>query len=215
MSKTLFSLLSYYLLWIAIFFLERLIFIGYFYSKIFPISVKEFFSIFLYSLRMDASMAAYICVIPLLFYIIKWLSQSLKAPVILLKVYSLLILSLSALIMAVNLNIYQEWGTKLPYKAISTLIEYPYEAYISAYSSPLIIPLILFLIIVGIGWYLLNQILQYSITFKQNKWLKWYSKMCVSILLCGILFLLIRSGWQTTPLNPSMAYFSDKPILNH
>jgi phosphoglycerol transferase MdoB-like AlkP superfamily enzyme len=215
MSKTLFSLVSYYLLWIAIFFLERLVFIGHFYSKIFPISVKEFLSIFLYSLRMDASMAAYICVIPLLFYMISWFVPALKASVKLLKVYSLLILLLSALIMAVNLNIYQEWGTKLPYKAISTLIEYPYEAYISASSSPILGPFILFLIIVNIGWYILNRTLQYTIAVKQNKWLKWYSKVAVSIFLCGILFLLIRSGWQTTPLNPSMAYFSDKPILNH
>src|SRR5690606_38309676 len=28
-------------------------------------------------------------------------------------------------------------------------------------------------------------------------------------------FLLVRSGLQTTPLNPSMAYFSTRPILNH
>ncbi len=45
------------------------------------------------------------------------------------------ILFLSALIMVVNLNIYQEWGSKLPYRAISTFIDYPYEAYISASSS--------------------------------------------------------------------------------
>src|SRR5690554_1974725 len=132
MSKTLLLLFRYYLIWIAIFFLERLLFIGYFYSKIFPVSISEFFSIFLYGLRMDASMAAYICTLPLLFFIIQWIIPSLKVPVILLKIYSIVILFLSALIMAVNLNIYQEWGSKLPYRAISTLIDFPYEAYISA-----------------------------------------------------------------------------------
>jgi phosphoglycerol transferase MdoB-like AlkP superfamily enzyme len=58
----------------------------------------------------------------------------------------------------------------------------------------------------------LNKALQ---SLKNSKESKWYSKTWVSILLCGVLFLLIRSGWQTTPLNPSMAYFSEKPILNH
>src|SRR5690606_1037532 len=45
--------------------------------------------------------------------------------------------------------------------------------------------------------------------------IKWYGKAAISIVLTGVLFLLIRSGLQTTPLNPSMAYFSTKPILNH
>jgi phosphoglycerol transferase MdoB-like AlkP superfamily enzyme len=212
MSKSLFSLVRYFLLWMGVFFLERLIFIGYFYSKIFPINVKEFLSMFFYGLRMDASMAAYICVLPLLFYIIKWFIPALKTSMILLKTYSFLILSLSALIMAVNLNIYQEWGTNLPYRAISTLIDYPYEAYISASSSPILVPFTLFLIVVVIGWFLLNKVLQLSGIAPQNKW---YSKASISLLLCGVLFLLIRSGWQTTPLNPSMAYFSAKSILNH
>jgi phosphoglycerol transferase MdoB-like AlkP superfamily enzyme len=161
---------------------------------------------------MDASMAAYICVIPLLFYIARWFIPEVKIPVLVLKVYSLLILSISALIMAVNLNIYQEWGTKLPYKAISTLVDYPYEAYISASSSPLLIPFSLFIIVIGIGLFLLNKTL---LSIRTGNEIKWYSKTYMGILLCGVLFLLIRSGWQTTPLNPSMAYFSEKPILNH
>ena len=114
--------------------------------------------------------------------------------------------------MAVNLNIYQEWGSKLPSRAVSTLIDYPYEAYISASSSPFFIPLISFLIVGFVGWFLMNKVLQRSITTNQEKW---YSKVSLSLFICGTLFLLIRSGWQTTPLNPSMAYFSTRPILNH
>jgi phosphoglycerol transferase MdoB-like AlkP superfamily enzyme len=212
MSKTLLILVRYYLVWIALFFLERLFFIIYFFSKIFPISFTEFLSVFLYGLRMDASMAAYICMLPLLFFIAGWLHPSFKVSSNLLKVYSLTMIFLSALIMAVNLNIYQEWGSKLPYRAISTLIDYPYEAYISASSSPFFIPFILFLIVGFIGWFLMNKVLRHSITTLQGKW---YSKVSLSLFICGILFLLIRSGWQTTPLNPSMAYFSTRPILNH
>jgi len=106
MSKTLFSLIRFYLLWIIIFFLERLIFILYFSSKIFPLSVTEFVSMFFYGLRMDASMAAYICALPLFGFIVKWFIPSIKIPVILLKIYSLIIVVLCAIFMAVNLNIY-------------------------------------------------------------------------------------------------------------
>lgn len=212
MLKTIYPLVKFYLIWIAIFFLERLIFIGYFYAKIFPISLKEFILTFLFGLRMDASMAAYISALPLLFFIVKWLIPSLKIPAKALYIYSLILLTICCLLSAINLNIYQEWGTKLPYRAISTFLEYPYQALISSYSSPFVIPALLMLVIFFAGRYLLNKAIKQPIQLHGTKW---FVKIPVSILLIGILFLFIRSGWQTTPLNPSMAYFSTKPILNH
>src|SRR5690606_2321666 len=119
MLRTLLSLVSYYLLWILLFFLERLLFILYFKENIFPISFGEFLSTFRYGLRMDASMAGYICALPLLVFIINWLVPSLKTPRSLVRTYSLIVMIVCAILMAVNLNIYQEWGTKLPYRAIS------------------------------------------------------------------------------------------------
>ncbi|HUH19041.1 LTA synthase family protein [Albibacterium sp.] len=212
MLKTLYPLVKFYLIWIAIFIIERLIFIGYFYAKIFPISPREFLLTFLFGLRMDASMAAYICALPLLFFIIQWLIPNLKISSKVLKIYSFILLIICGLLMAVNLNIYQEWGTKLPYRAISTFLEYPYQALISSSSSPLLIPFLLLLALFFIGRYLVNQVLKHPIKLQS---IKWYIKAPVSLLLIGVLFLLIRSGWQTTPLNPSMAYFSTRPILNH
>ena len=157
-------------------------------------------------------MAAYICVLPLLFFIWAWFFPSLKLSVKVLKVYSLIILFVSTLIMAVNLNIYNEWGMKFPYRALAMLIEYPYEAYISASSSPLLIPSILFISIFILGYITLKSLFTKQIKLVNTAW---YLKLPVSLLLIGLLFILIRSGLQTTPLNPSMAYFSTKPILNH
>lgn len=114
--------------------------------------------------------------------------------------------------MAINLNIYQEWGTKLPYRVVSTFLDYPYEAFISSSSSPLLIPLSLSVVVVGAGWFLIHKVSQFKIDSTK---VQWYFKIPISLLLFGILFLFIRNGWQTTPLNPSMAYFSTKPILNH
>lgn len=114
--------------------------------------------------------------------------------------------------MAVNLNIYQEWGTKLPYRAISTLIDYPYQAYISASTSPFFGPFFLFLFIILIGWYLFKRVIHKS---EKLPVVHWHFKIPFSLVLIGSLFFVIRSGLQTTPLNPSMAYFSTIPILNH
>jgi len=212
MLKTGYLLVKFYLTWIAVFFLERLIFLGYFYAKIFPLTPKEFLLTFLFGIRMDASMAAYICALPLLFFIVKWLVPGIKIPARILYIYSLIILITCCLLSAINLNIHQEWGTKLPYRAISTFFEYPYQAMISTYSSPFVIPALLTLTIFFAGRYLLNKTIKQP---QQPHDTKWYIKIPLSIFLLGITFLLIRSGWQTTPLNPSMAYFSTRPILNH
>ena len=114
--------------------------------------------------------------------------------------------------MAINLNIYQEWGAKLPYRAVSTLIDYPYEAYISASTSPFLLPFLLFLFIILTGWFLFKLVINKS---EEKSEIPLYFKIPTSLLLIGILFFAIRSGLQTTPLNPSMAYFSTIPILNH
>jgi len=161
---------------------------------------------------MDTSMAAYICALPLLLFIVKWFIPSLKIPVKTLQVYSLVILAMCCLISAVNLDIYQEWGTKLPYRAIAAFLDYPYQAFISSYSSPFLGPIFLLFIVFLIGRYLLNRVIKQPVQFQRTKW---YEKTIVSIFLIGLLFLFMRSGWQTTPLNPSMAYFSTRPILNH
>src|SRR5690606_35148676 len=211
MSRITIPLVKYYLLWILLFFLERLLFIIYFSAGIFPISVGEFFSMFLYGLRLDASMAAYICALPLLIFIINWFVPRLKIPLLAIRIYSMFLICICAILMAVNLNIYQEWGTKLPYRAISIFFEYPYEAYISSVSSPLLVPFLFILIVVAAGWLMLRQIKFARLTDS----IKWYYKLAFSLGLICLSFLLIRSGLQTTPLNPSMAYFSTRPILNH
>src|SRR5690606_10930910 len=180
MLKMYYQIVKYYFLWIVVFFLERVFFIGYFHSEIFPISFTELISIFLYGLRMDASMAGYICALPLLFFILRWCVPAIKIPSVFLKVYSLIILTLCAVIMAVNLNIYQEWGTKLPYRVLSTLIDHPYEAYISSTSTPFLIPFSLLLIIILLGWVLIKNILDYRLKFPH---IKWYGKAAISIVL--------------------------------
>lgn len=157
-------------------------------------------------------MAGYICALPLLFFVIKWLIPSLKISDTFLKVYFMTFVVVCSILMAANLNVYQEWGTKLPYRIISTLIDHPYEAYISSASTPFVIPVSLLIINILCGWLLINLISKRPIALPKTKW---YSKLGISVVLFGVLFLFIRSGLQTTPLNPSMAYFSTKPILNH
>src|SRR3546814_925375 len=118
MLKAITSLLRSYFFWICIFFIERLVFVAYFYPTIFPISTIQFLKIFFFGIRMDASMAGYICAIPLLFFSIRWFVPTLFISGKIYKAYVYTVLTICALLTIINLNIYREWGTKLPYRAI-------------------------------------------------------------------------------------------------
>lgn len=168
---------------------------------------------FWYGLRMDASMAAYICALPLLIYIIRLCIPRFRFPLYLTQIYFYVILFSCAFLSVLNLNIYREWGTKLPYRVISTFLESPNEAIISSESAPILLSftLIFGLFIIGV-WGIRRLLLQghfFSGTPALGQRIAW------SLLSIFCLFFIMRSGLQTTPLNPSMAYFSPVPILNH
>ena len=205
-------LLSIFLFWMAYFLLERLLFVLYNLSD-FKRIMSEVPKTFWYGLRMDASMAAYICAIPLLCYIFHICIPKFRIPPVLTRIYFFLILFLCSFLTVLNLNIYREWGTKLPYRVISTFFESPKEAMVSSESAPLLLSFSLIAGLFLIGAWGIHRLLRRGKDLKGHALLG--PKIAWSILCIFVLFFIMRSGLQTTPLNPSMAYFSATPILNH
>lgn len=158
-------------------------------------------------------MAAYLSALPLFGFFWNQWALRWKIPIVALKVYTVLGLIIVSLTMAVNLNIYREWGTKIPYRAVSMLFEHPVEAIASASSSPFLVPFVLFLTEFVIGIFLFWRFLNKAPL--KLPVLPWFSKLSLQVALVALTFFILRSGLQTTPLNPSMAYFSTTPILNH
>src|SRR5947209_20464116 len=70
MLHNLLAAFRYYCFWLLFFFLERLLFVLYFFNKTRLFSLGEIGKSFIYGLWMDVSMAAYICALPLLFFIV-------------------------------------------------------------------------------------------------------------------------------------------------
>jgi len=212
MWKTITLLVRTYSFWILFFLIERIVFVVYFHADIFPVSFLEFLKIFIFGIRMDASMGGYICALPFLLFCLKWFIPSLRIPAIIYKIYLVCILSICALLTIVNLNIYREWGTKLPYRVLTTFFNNPTEAVASSSSSPLLLSGFLLFILIVSGVWLAKKMIPMQLPYP---FVPWYRKLIICSSLLIVLFLFIRSGWQTTALNPSMAYFSTKPILNH
>ena len=204
------SLIRLYVFWLIFFLVERLIFVLRFWKFLNDSSASDVFHIFSSALRLDASMAGYVLVFPALLWAIEIVSgKPLISPRLMLG-YHRFFIALFALIAAVNVNIYQEWGSKVNFKVFKIFVSYPYESTISSLETGIALAIGIFLV----QFLAFNWLIRYFIrpSYQVHSWLV---RPLLSLLILGITFLSVRGGWQLAPISQSMAYFSSKPILNH
>lgn len=200
------------LFWISFFFLDRLIFLIYFSERISTIGFKEITKTFLYALRLDASMIAYLSIIPLCVYLVLLFFPKLRFPAILARIYVILFIIVFSIISAANLNLYREWGSKINYRALDMAFNSTQEAIASSSSSPIFLSVIIMLTLIFTGYIISRKLIRYSFPDYSVSILK---KAGISIISLALCFLMLRGGWQLSPINQSMAYFSTESILNH
>jgi phosphoglycerol transferase MdoB-like AlkP superfamily enzyme len=211
LRNTVFNFLRYYFFWLLFFFLERAIFLLYNFKKISEFSIAETVRAFVYGLWMDASMAGYFCAIPLLVSLLIWFLPMGNVHRYFLSAYTYILVGCCALITVINFNIYREWGTKVNYRVFEFAFGSPREAVASTGSSPVALSFLVLLVLVALGVLLLKFFVRTRIYRPGNIFLK----IITAILLLGFNFLAIRGGWQLSPMNESMAYYSTYPILNY
>ncbi|RFZ83467.1 alkaline phosphatase family protein [Mucilaginibacter terrenus] len=210
MLKTLISFCRFLLFWTLFGVFTRTAFVLYFKDNLRGVSAGEVLQAYLYGMRMDASAAGYIAVIPLLVFGIGWFFKKHIKPVWL-RVYVYTVLFLIALIAIVNLNIFREWGTKVTYRVFANFFDAPKEGLASSSSSPIALSLS-----IGIGLLVTGALLsEYIIDYKFRKpSVPFIAKPLIFVVLFGLNLVVIRGGLQLAPMSQSNAYFSDKPILN-
>ncbi len=212
MFKSLIFFIRYFLFWLLYFAVDRFIFLLIFKQKLSTVGFSEKISTFYHALRLDASMAAYINAIPLLFFIFRFFIAKKEIHFKWLRIYNRILLVLFSLIAVINFNIYREWGSKINARALGFAINTPNEALASSASSPILLTVFIFIVLMLIGWYLENYWVKRKILTPK---VSLPVKLLVTALLLGVDFLLIRGGWGTAPNSQSMAYFSENQVLNH
>jgi phosphoglycerol transferase MdoB-like AlkP superfamily enzyme len=212
MLKSLIFFARFFLFWLLYFLLDRLIFIVIYVKNIPEVSFLETVAVFYHAVRLDMAMAAYTAVIPLLYFIACWLIHKDRIGFSWLNYYQKTLIILFSLIGVVNINIYREWGSKVNAKAIEFAVFTPNEALASSESSPFFFNIFLLALLIALGWILNKWLVRNEIVgLSAPLWLK----ITCSLLLIGLNFLVIRGGWGVSPNNQSMAYYSDKQLLNH
>ena len=204
--------LRYFVYWLLFFFIDRILFVCYFMGKLKESSPAEAAKVFIYGLWMDVSMAAYVCVLPLLFYIVHLFKPLPPAAKKWLSVYTFILVSLFAFIAVVNLSVYEAWGSKISYKVLEYAIESPKEAIASSSSSPVVLSLFILAVFILAAVFLYKKIAGAS---ARSSRLKPALAVAVILILLGAEITAIRGGWQLAPMNESMAYFSTRPFLNY
>ncbi len=173
------------------------------------IGFSEAMASYWHALHLDLSTASYFLIFPFIillvqsFYSPRWLNKVNK-------VYVFIGVFLFCLLTVVELGIYPEWKTKLPFKAF-TYLSNPTEVYDTISTR-------LFFTLLGLF------IVKFSISYLV--YIKWFYKDIVNAirnymfiaafaLITPVLLLIgVRGGVQQIPINQSESYYSHHNILN-
>ncbi|MFZ4401565.1 MAG: LTA synthase family protein [Bacteroidales bacterium] len=207
--KSLFNfILRLSLFWLLLFFIQRNIFLFYFYNQT-EFSIKEWFLSNTHSILMDLATICYILLPISLFLII----QSFYDNIFTKRICNILLITIiiiSNFILISDIGLFTEWGSKINTKALSYLI-YPKEVLASTKSAPVLILLLLFFL------QTIPEIIIYNKYIKFRNFNNHASRIKKSIFfltMMPILIIGIRGGLQIFPIDRSWSYFSEKPLLN-
>jgi phosphoglycerol transferase MdoB-like AlkP superfamily enzyme len=196
------------LLFFALFFVQRHLFLAFGHSQLKGISFSEIMACHAHALWMDLSTTGYILLlasvlaIPLLFVDRPWLRKVIH-------IYIIAVIIFSALVNVSDIGLFDAWGTKLDRKALGYL-RYPQE--VMGASSPGRTALLLLVATVQSLFFifLLN---------KANRWRSFReggkgARIAAAVVMPALCLVALRGGPQDDPINKSWVWFSRHPVLN-
>jgi phosphoglycerol transferase MdoB-like AlkP superfamily enzyme len=208
-NRLLFNI-SYFLLWIGYFIFARLFFLLFYFQKTQELGLFTSFKTFIYGFQLDASFAAYLCLIPFLLIISSIFINPKKIGSII-KGYSYILLIVINLLLIIDASLYQSWGVRLD----TTLLNYinTPEVMIASVSTFQMISGLVF-------WFITSHVFIKIFKKTINKNIEKITKgnwLQALVFLFATVFLIIpiRGGLQTIPINQSNVYFSSKMFANH
>ncbi|RYU83229.1 LTA synthase family protein [Hymenobacter persicinus] len=203
--------LRYFLFWLIFFVAAKGVFLLYHLPKAAGLSAGELGRVFGYGLRLDASAAAYLSIVPFALLALGSLLPARFPLSRLLGFYTAVLGIVVSVFTVADLELYKAWGFRLDATPLQYL-DSPTEMAASAGSAPLLLLLVLAGLLI-LGWLL-------------------YKKVCgalpplppgfgrgraalASLLYLALLVVPLRGGVQQIPVNQGDVYFSAHPFANH
>ena len=208
---------SLFLFWILVFFVQRLIFLGYHNARFNSVEVTDVFKALYSGLRLDFSTAGYLMILPVLVLLIRFFASDtifLKT----LKAVFFVELILLSIIHAAEISAYSEWGHKLSSRVFMHLLNPDEVMRTTGFSKGALSFFIILMESLG-SIFFVNRLFRWVAV--PNETLTTRSKIWTLVLngfgvISGLAFsfLLMRGGIQQIPINIDAAYFSNQAILN-
>lgn len=199
-------------IWLTFLFLNvigKVLFLFYHHELASKLDFGQLSGVFTNGLGLDVSIASYMLAPVILLHLLcHWFpSLALKASV---KYYFMVILSIVALVIVADLELFKAWGFKIE-ASFLRFADHPKEMLASMQSSPLLLLFSLFL-----GYCIVIYLAQKRI-FSSDYYFDFKPKFisfCAHLFLLAFQIIPIRGGLQLAPINQSSAYFSVNYFAN-
>jgi phosphoglycerol transferase MdoB-like AlkP superfamily enzyme len=192
-----------------VFILAKFIFLAYHWSLTRQFSITDILGVFIHGFWLDLSASGYIVMIPLVFLIITSFLQS-SMIVKVLRVYTLVAISLVCMIILADLEIYKYWGIRFDNTALRFLGK-PKEMLASITWSSVGILLLSLIAFTGLLFAIYKRCAERIL--KQSVPTRW-KEFVMFILLLPMIFIGIRGGVDVATMNISRVYFHPQPYPN-
>lgn len=208
MQKRLLYLFRYWITLMAIFIVEKPLFMLYASNQNGTLSLRDYVDVMYHALPVDLSCAGYFLVIPLLLIILSiwWNNLPLRA---IMRVYNIVLAITLALAFVSDAALYPFWGFKLD-SSVFFYLKSPQEAMASVSVWFVLVAVLLISLLVWVITKLLN-----STYCKLNKVKRLFPVTMFFVLLIAPLFLSMRGGLKESTMNIGKVYYSTNQFLNH
>ncbi len=210
MRNLLVAFLKYFLFWLTYFLMSKLIFLLYNFDLTSSLTFAEILGIFRHGLKMDFSMVGYLMLIPGILISFSFLFNP-KVLGGIFKFYTLFLLLIITFINLLDLGLYPHWGTRVGVSAFDYIGD-PEGVISSIIWKDVLAAFALFLFYFGLFAWFYSRFVQKSVLNAARQ--KWYL-FPVMIFITAMLFIPIRGGLGTSPINLSTVSFSNKLYVNH
>jgi phosphoglycerol transferase MdoB-like AlkP superfamily enzyme len=210
MKPRIFFIIKYYLFWIVIFVLQKLMFMIFNYQESMQLTIFDWLGVLWHGLRLDLSAGAYLMAIPLI-------SMSVLSGFDMrytrgfLKIYNYIFLFIVLYLGVVDMELYSWWGFKLDITPL-VYLKTPKEAAASLKFIEIALLLLFFLLIYLIGLYTSRKLVFSSIN--KNSGSSWRFGV-TGIFMSALLIIPMRGGLGIAPVNLGSAYFHTNRFANH
>jgi phosphoglycerol transferase MdoB-like AlkP superfamily enzyme len=201
----------YFLFWTVYFIIARIIFLSYHINDSKNLTLETVYGIFSNGIRMDLSMAAYLCILPFLFVTFSnFVKNGTFQNTIF--TYTFTAVTVVTLIIVIDLEVYNIWDFRLDATPLSYLSS-PKEAWASIANSPVFQLILSAVILIALASNTVYRILANRVY--DWKVIKNFPFIIYGILISAALIIPIRGGiFNIAPMNHSSVYFSSNNFAN-